>query len=103
MNEGNLINRDENAAPKNTVLIVSGRNVMAISCHGVSGPHFLARNFAMAKMVGETGFEPATPCTQNRCATRLRHSPTVRATWASIAASAAEAAVVGPAGLEPAT
>ncbi len=27
-------------------------------------------------MVGETGFEPATPCTQNRCATRLRHSPT---------------------------
>ena len=27
-------------------------------------------------MVGETGFEPATPCTQNKCATRLRHSPT---------------------------
>ena len=30
-----------------------------------------------AEMVGETGFEPATPCTQNRCATRLRHSPTL--------------------------
>ncbi len=29
------------------------------------------------KMVGETGFEPATLCSQNRCATRLRHSPTV--------------------------
>ena len=28
-------------------------------------------------MVGETGFEPATPCTQNKCATKLRHSPTV--------------------------
>ncbi len=27
-------------------------------------------------MVGETRFELATPCTQNRCATRLRHSPT---------------------------
>jgi hypothetical protein len=26
-------------------------------------------------MVGETGFEPATPCTQNKCATKLRHSP----------------------------
>ncbi len=26
-------------------------------------------------MVGETGFEPATLCSQNRCATRLRHSP----------------------------
>ena len=28
------------------------------------------------KMVGETGFEPATLCSQNRCATRLRYSPT---------------------------
>ena len=30
-------------------------------------------------MVGETGFEPATLCSQNRCATRLRYSPTKRA------------------------
>ena len=28
------------------------------------------------KMVGETGFEPATLCSQSRCATRLRYSPT---------------------------
>ena len=28
-------------------------------------------------MVGEIGFEPTTPCTQNKCATKLRHSPTV--------------------------
>ena len=28
------------------------------------------------KMVGETGFEPATLWTQTRCATGLRHSPT---------------------------
>ena len=26
-------------------------------------------------LVGETGFEPATLCSQSRCATRLRHSP----------------------------
>ena len=26
-------------------------------------------------MVGARGFEPPTPCTQNRCATRLRHAP----------------------------
>jgi hypothetical protein len=30
------------------------------------------------EMVGETGFEPATLCSQSRCATRLRYSPTVR-------------------------
>ena len=28
-------------------------------------------------MVGETGFEPATPWTQTKCATKLRHSPTM--------------------------
>ena len=27
-------------------------------------------------MVGVTGFEPATPCTPCRCATKLRHTPT---------------------------
>ncbi len=27
-------------------------------------------------MVGATGFEPATPCSQSRCASRLRHAPT---------------------------
>src|SRR5690606_23386109 len=27
-------------------------------------------------LVGETGFEPATLCSQSRCATGLRHSPT---------------------------
>ena len=28
-------------------------------------------------MVGATGFEPATPCSQSRCATKLRHAPLV--------------------------
>ncbi len=27
-------------------------------------------------MVGATGFEPATLCSQSRCATRLRYAPT---------------------------
>jgi hypothetical protein len=30
----------------------------------------------LEKMVGETGFEPATPWTQTKCATKLRYSPT---------------------------
>lgn len=28
-------------------------------------------------MVGETGFEPATPASQTLCATGLRHSPSI--------------------------
>lgn len=28
-------------------------------------------------MVGARGFEPPTPCSQNRCATRLRYAPTL--------------------------
>jgi hypothetical protein len=28
------------------------------------------------KVVGARRFELPTPCTQNRCATRLRHAPT---------------------------
>jgi hypothetical protein len=30
------------------------------------------------KMVGLTGFEPATLCSQSRCATKLRYSPNLR-------------------------
>lgn len=35
-------------------------------------------------MVGETGFEPATPHTPCECATRLRHTPTEREMIAKI-------------------
>ena len=31
-----------------------------------------------SEVVGATGFEPATPCAQGRCATRLRYAPTPR-------------------------
>src|SRR5689334_21110259 len=36
------------------------------------------RNFLIS-LVGATGFEPATPCAQGRCATRLRYAPTLSA------------------------
>lgn len=29
-------------------------------------------------MVGAAGFEPATPCSQGRCATKLRYAPMYR-------------------------
>jgi hypothetical protein len=36
-----------------------------------------ARRFTGTReVVGATGFEPATPCAQGRCATRLRYAPT---------------------------
>ncbi len=33
------------------------------------------------KMVGVAGFEPATPSSRTRCATRLRYTPTVRGSY----------------------
>src|SRR3989344_5047606 len=47
-------------------------------------------------LVGMVGFEPTTPCTQGRCATRLRYIPT-RLTSNTILPPRAE--VVDPAGL----
>ena len=32
-------------------------------------------------MVGTAGFEPTTPCTQNKCATKLRHAPTLASVY----------------------
>ena len=34
------------------------------------------RSKTLRSLVGATGFEPATPCAQGRCATRLRYAPT---------------------------
>ena len=37
---------------------------------------FMANNHKpLIYLVGATGFEPATSCSQSRCATRLRHAP----------------------------
>ena len=48
-----------------------------------SAARFLKRSFRCIPtqrvgMVGATGFEPATPCAQGRCATRLRYAPTLK-------------------------
>jgi hypothetical protein len=43
-------------------------------------------------LVGATGFEPATPCAQGRCATRLRYAPTRKT---SIIPHTVEAGFVG--------
>lgn len=32
----------------------------------------------ISRLVGARGFEPPTPCSRSRCATRLRYAPTVR-------------------------
>ena len=52
------------------------------SCTGQKWSIFFNKNNDLLVadiMVGETGFEPATLCSQSRCATRLRHSPPMRA------------------------
>ncbi len=41
----------------------------------IEGPSFELKCFVLC-MVGAAGFEPATPCAQGRCATRLRYAPT---------------------------
>ena len=48
------------------------------SCTGQKWPifiNYISDLFVTDIMVGETGFEPATLCSQSRCATRLRYSP----------------------------
>ena len=47
----------------------------------------MSPEWTLRELVGATGFEPATPCAQGRCATRLRYAPTeppmVAGMWAS--------------------
>ena len=45
------------------------------STHGLEGRCSVQLSYWRLKMVGETGFEPATSSSQNWRATRLRHSP----------------------------
>ena len=49
--------------------IVSRRSIRVRQIH--------KRSKTLRILVGATGFEPATPCAQGRCATRLRYAPTV--------------------------
>ncbi len=45
-------------------------------CFEVTGISIIFTNNFGIKMVGARGFEPPTPCSQSRCATRLRYAPT---------------------------
>ena len=49
--------------------------------HGVPHISILRCGFAdvqiIVEMVGARGFEPPTPCSRSRCATRLRYAPTL--------------------------
>ncbi len=38
-------------------------------------PHLISTRWSECILVGARGFEPPTPCSQSRCATRLRHAP----------------------------
>src|SRR5262245_26784261 len=49
--------------------IVSRRSIRVRQIH--------KRSKTLGILVGATGFEPATPCAQGRCATRLRYAPTL--------------------------
>src|SRR5688572_16978716 len=44
----------------------------------IAGGRFSERAKTLGNLVGATGFEPATPCAQGRCATRLRYAPTLK-------------------------
>ena len=39
----------------------------------------LPLNYTRINMVGATGFEPATPCSQGRCSTKLSYTPLKKA------------------------
>ena len=55
----------------------SGRSQQGWNRGNENGPTAReARSGRRFREVGETGFEPATLCSQSRCATRLRYSPT---------------------------
>jgi hypothetical protein len=45
-----------------------------LTAHGIQ----LVRPPEQSEMVGVEGFEPPTPCSQSRCATRLRYTPRLR-------------------------
>ena len=47
-----------------------------VSRRSISVRRIRKRVKTLVILVGATGFEPATPCAQGRCATRLRYAPT---------------------------
>ncbi len=58
---------------------VSQRSSYSPHAQGSKAPFREARCAENAVLVGATGFEPATPCSQSRCAPELRYAPIVAA------------------------
>ena len=54
----------------------SGKNRYAFGKHGKRQLSRHTGNY-LTKLVGTAGLEPATPCSQGKCATRLRYVPTL--------------------------
>ena len=100
--------------------LVDAREHACSSLSLPADPCGASRSGEARRLVGAAGFEPATPCSQSRCATRLRYAP---ATWskstgspawlprrpaalqadaAALALSAKWAAAILPAALPPA-
>ncbi len=47
---------------------------------GIRSPALYPLSYGDAEMVGAEGFEPPTPCSQSKCATKLRYAPTPKST-----------------------
>ena len=52
-----------------------GNRTPIASLEGWSSTVELHPHAGLLQVVGARGFEPPTPCSQSRCATRLRHAP----------------------------
>jgi hypothetical protein len=65
--------------PVSRTVRASKRSSGTLKSHSLSAAWMGMCRKLMILLVGAAGFEPATPCAQGRCATRLRHAPTVRA------------------------
>ena len=70
---GNILNVNPGNAFIQAVSISGDGNTIVAS--GLNPYETGGEAFALLKMVGTTGFEPATPTTPLWCATRLRHVP----------------------------
>jgi hypothetical protein len=59
-----------------------GYRIFNIDCSSKAAVHS-GRRISLKILVGATGFEPATPCAQGRCATGLRYAPTLQPSYHS--------------------
>ena len=61
-----------------TVRLEGGCSIQLSYALAVGISKLLLSTIELGIMVGEIGFEPTTPWTQTKCATKLRHSPILK-------------------------